>query len=301
MARNHARLLTSIWNDDDFLALPSAAQRVYMLLLSQQNLSHAGLLPLTVKRWANKAPDTTVEAFEDALAVLERARFVVVDRDTEELLIRSLMRGDEVWKHWKVMTAAARDAEAVASSRLRGVLAGEVERMLAIPELPDQSRALLERLRDAFPLPTVWEPEPDPSPQGQGLVTLGDQGCPPLPPWPAPAPAPVARADEDPTSALLIEHVNAYTAPPPLRTQAKIKTEIALLVAERIEPDRIRAGLAVLREKRLAASLLPQLVTDITPTASTRSTTDERVASTLALAETFAAREGITPPKGITA
>lgn len=300
MARNHARILTSIWNDDDFLALSGAAQRAYLLLLSQQNLSHAGLLPLTVKRWANKAADTTVEDFESHLAELEAARFVVIDRDTEELLVRSLMRGDEAWKHWKVMTAAARDAAAVASLLLRGVLAAEVARMLAIVELPDQSRTLLEGLREAFPLPIVWEPDADLSPQGQGLVTLGDQGCPPLPPWPAPAPSPVAFADEDPTSALLIEHVNAYTKPPPISAQIKAQTEIRRMVAEGVEPDRIRAGLARVRARSLSLSLLPQLVTEAKSASPSHSTTNDRVASTLALAEQFAAREGVTAPKGIT-
>jgi hypothetical protein len=288
MARNHARILTSIWNDDDFLALSADAQRVYLLLLSQQNLSHAGLLPLTVKRWANKAPNTTVEDFERALAELETARFVVIDGDTEELLVRSLMRGDEAWKHWKVMTAAARDAAAVASPLLRGVLAAEVGRMLAILELPAQSRTLLEGLRDGFPLPIVWEPDADASPQGQGLVTLGDQGCPPLPPWPAPTPAPVARADDDPTMALLIEHTNGYAEPLPPSAQAKIKPEIMRLVAEGVEPERIRRGLTRIRERGLAASLLPQLVTESAPR---RSTGDERVAAALALAARYDAEE----------
>jgi hypothetical protein len=88
---------------------------------------------------------------------------------------------------------------------------------------------------------------------------------------------------EDPTSALLVEHVRAYAQPPPQAAQNRVKVEIMRLVAERVEPERIRNGLARLREKQLSASLLPQLVTETT-SIRRPSTTDQRVADGLALA-----------------
>jgi len=95
---------------------------------------------------------------------------------------------------------------------------------------------------------------------------------------PASGGAALAIPDNDPTQTLLAEHVAAYTQPPPLDAQAKAKTAIMRLVAERIEPDRIRAGLARLRERQLSPSLLPQLVTEATPVAKP-STTQQRVAA----------------------
>jgi hypothetical protein len=93
---------------------------------------------------------------------------------------------------------------------------------------------------------------------------------------------------DDPTSALLIEHVHGYAEPLPLSAQAKYKTEIMRLVSEGVEPDRIRRGLTKIRERGLAASLLPQLVTESAPR---RSTGDERVAAALALAARYDAEE----------
>lgn len=110
----------------------------------------------------------------------------------------------------------------------------------------------------------------------------------------------VARSADDPTSDLLIEHVNAYRQPPPLAAQSKVKVEIQRLVAEGIEPDRIRRGLTRIREKELSASLLPQLVSEAEPVVR-RGTADERVAGWLDIAEKFATPTPPTAPKGITA
>jgi hypothetical protein len=59
MARGHGRILTSIWEDSDFLALDEREQRLYLFLISQPNLNHAGLLPLTLRRWSRKAAGLT--------------------------------------------------------------------------------------------------------------------------------------------------------------------------------------------------------------------------------------------------
>ena len=53
MARDHARVLVSIWGDDDWRDLPAAAQRIYIVALSQPGLSYAGVTPYLPGRWAN--------------------------------------------------------------------------------------------------------------------------------------------------------------------------------------------------------------------------------------------------------
>jgi hypothetical protein len=117
-----------------------------------------------------------------------------------------------------------------------------------------------------------------------GSVTEVTTDSPSTSPSPAPAPAtvPALRADpeDDPTGRLVAEHAAAFTEIPPPSALAPVKREVMRLVAENVPADRIRAGLQRMREKRLAASLLPQLVTETTqPT----STTDQRVANGLAL------------------
>ena len=284
MARNHARILTSIWNDDDFLALSANAQRVYLMLLSQQNLSHAGLLPLTVRRWASKAKDTTSEQIETWLGELQCERFVVVDYDTEELLIRSFIRGDEVYKQPNVMAAACTDAKAIASLMLRIEVAVEVRRIRAIEGLSNRVIQLLETLSEALPEPLA---KGSLRATGMGKGTEVSKEPAPTPsPATATGPAALAASQDDPTSALVAEHIAAYTSPPPPSAVIPIKREVMRLVAEHVEPDRIRAGLARLRERRLAASLLPQLVSEATPI-SKPSTTDLRFAQGLALAQRY--------------
>lgn len=296
MARTQARLLVRIWNDRDFLRLPRRAQGTYMFLLSQANLSHAGLLPLTVKRWAKAAGEYTVEELEADLARLEDEDYIVIDRDTEELLVRTLVRNDGVWKQPKVMLAMKSDVGEIMSPRLRYRLREELLKIdVSVLEKEDV------RTNISGVIAGVVSTLPDTPPQGY-VIPHGE----PLP-YPhacadarssastttsASTPATTtdlatrAEPNDDPTSELLIEHVNAYAEPPPPSAQVTVKREIMRLVSEGVHPDRIRSGLIRLREKRLAASLLPQLVTDCTPVAKP-STTDQRVATGLALAARY--------------
>ena len=117
MARDHARLLVTIWRDDDFTSLSASAQRMFMLLLSQPRLSLCGALDYTPERWAALAEDTDVADVEDAIGQLEDARVVVVDRGAAELVIRTFVRYDGVckspnliqglWKAWRALFSDA--------------------------------------------------------------------------------------------------------------------------------------------------------------------------------------------------
>ncbi|RAJ70220.1 hypothetical protein K378_01385 [Streptomyces sp. Amel2xB2] len=141
MARGHGRILTSIWEDEDFTNLGEPEQRMYLFLISQPNLNHAGLLPLTLRRWSRKARGLTVAELEKRLAALEETRFIVVDDDTEELLIRTFVRNDGVWRMPKVMAAMVSGAGEISSMRLRRALLVESER-LPLDELSDEPSKL---------------------------------------------------------------------------------------------------------------------------------------------------------------
>jgi hypothetical protein len=127
--RSHARILVSIWTDTDFRALSPEAQRTYMLLLSQGSLNNAGVLPLTVKRWAAGCNATTTGDVEKALAELDEHRYVAVDEDTEELLVRSFIRNDGISKQPQMLKSALKEAVGIESPRLRAVLAQELRRL----------------------------------------------------------------------------------------------------------------------------------------------------------------------------
>ncbi|MGW3196263.1 hypothetical protein ACWDBD_17090 [Streptomyces sp. NPDC001118] len=174
MARGHGRILTSIWDDADFLVLDEREQRLYLFLISQPNLNHAGLLDLTLRRWSRKARGLTSAELEKTLQALEAARFIVMDDDTEELLIRSFIRNDGVWKQPKVMGAMVAGALEISSRRLRRALLAEVDR-IPLEELSNEpgARGLSIRTQVAEHIETLRKAfrEPDPTPSGGGSRT----------------------------------------------------------------------------------------------------------------------------------
>lgn len=94
MARSHAKILATVWTEPDWLALSQGGQRLYMLLLSQPKLTLIGLLDYLPSRWARLAADTSLATVEAHIDELEASRYVVVDRDTDELLVRTLVKND---------------------------------------------------------------------------------------------------------------------------------------------------------------------------------------------------------------
>jgi hypothetical protein len=126
MARSYAKVYRDIWGDRDFTSQPAAVQYLYLFLLSQPNLNAAGVLPLTIRRWASVAGRGKPENIEADLASLEARKYVLMDYDTEELLVRTYIRNDGLWRIPNTLYAVVRDAERTVSSTLRSALAGEL-------------------------------------------------------------------------------------------------------------------------------------------------------------------------------
>lgn len=187
MARTHARLLTSIWSNPDFVALDTHAQRLYILALSQPTVSFCGLVSYTARRWANFAADTTPADIDDAVKRLADARFVLLDEETEELMIRSFVKHDGVLKSPNITIAMSKDFDAIASKWLRGLfLAGLGEGFLE--GLPDKTReGLAKPFVEAFHR-AVENGFPEP-PERVPVRALRPHGAEPLPlPQPYPSP-----------------------------------------------------------------------------------------------------------------
>ncbi|MBP2320464.1 hypothetical protein JOF56_000849 [Kibdelosporangium banguiense] len=181
MARDHARLYVHIWTDDeDWKALSPMAKLLYLQLLSQKRLTYAGLLDLSVKRWARAHPGVPLDQLRAALSELDNKRFVVVDQDTEEVLIRTFIRNDELYKQPQVLAAALRAAFDIESPILRAALAVELRRLpvevtgqapavaavaleAGLREQPTAVKAAFadRRARRATPPPTIPTPEPE--------------------------------------------------------------------------------------------------------------------------------------------
>lgn len=194
MGREHARILTSIWQDPDFLALGPEAQRMYMLVLSQDGLTYCGSMTFTPRRWAALSAGTDRDAVEKAIHELEDARFLVVDWEMDELLVRSFLRNDQGLLDQPNMVIAARKAaEAMMSRYLKAALADdlaghadEVTGRKGWPQIADWVTA--HRTPSA-------KGSANPSPIPSDMVSAkGVEGLTP-PPAPAPTPTPATNTD----------------------------------------------------------------------------------------------------------
>ncbi|MGA5820898.1 HNH endonuclease [Kitasatospora sp. NPDC094028] len=131
MARGHGRILTSVWEDGDFLALTQEQQRLYLFLISQPNLNHAGLLPLTLKRWASKAKALSDAALRQTLGALAERGFVTVDDDYDELFVNGYFRHAGIGGQPRVVAAAYDALANSASIALRGIASIELTEAVA--------------------------------------------------------------------------------------------------------------------------------------------------------------------------
>jgi len=107
----YIKLQRSIWHDHDFVALPASTQRLYLLLISQPDLSHCGVVAYTPGRWSTLAVDTSPADIRSDVERLVVARFVMLDERTEELWVRSYMSHDGGYRtpniHKPIRTAIA--------------------------------------------------------------------------------------------------------------------------------------------------------------------------------------------------
>lgn len=87
MPRNYGRTRTDIWDDPAFVALGPDAQRLYLMLNSQSDLSMCGALAYTPRRWAGYSIQTEPADIHKAFGELVATSFVLFDETSEELVL----------------------------------------------------------------------------------------------------------------------------------------------------------------------------------------------------------------------
>ena len=135
MARDRANINTNIWTDQDWRNLPIAQQHLYLLLTSHPTLSYAGVVDWREARLAAMTADATPESIRDAAEALQAERFVFIDDETEEILVRSFLRHDGLLKQPKLSISMVNAYGAIASSRIREVVTLELQKLHA--EFPE--------------------------------------------------------------------------------------------------------------------------------------------------------------------
>ena len=129
MAREYGKIFVRIWGDADFRALTGDAQRLFFQMISQPDVSAAGVLTLAPQRWAMQVGDQDNDDINRALAELEQSKFVVVDHLTQEALIRSFIRTDEGFKSWLTVKGIDSSVRNVLSTSLKAHIRDELRRI----------------------------------------------------------------------------------------------------------------------------------------------------------------------------
>jgi hypothetical protein len=147
MARDHARIQTAVWDDFDWRKLDWSAQHTYWMLLAHKDVSYCGHIDYLPGRWVDLAGGLTEAKLKASIRVLERAHYVVVDRRTHELLIRSFIRHDKILARRNMGHACGRALGRLHSGVLRDVVLHELARLW----LEDKSRDGWLGLKDYDP------------------------------------------------------------------------------------------------------------------------------------------------------
>lgn len=128
MAREFAQIRLSIWMDRDFTRLTAEQQLVYLMLSSQPTINLAGVLDYLPGRLARLSGGLTAAKVGRIIGELEEHAFVFLDEDTDELLVRSLIRTSGAWKTPNSAQAISLNVQQVMSRKLRSVLLTELHR-----------------------------------------------------------------------------------------------------------------------------------------------------------------------------
>jgi hypothetical protein len=289
MARDHARLLFRIWSeDDDFISLHAAAQRLYILIISQPTLSYAGVTSFTVRRWTRLAADTPAAEIRFAAQELADRRFIIIDEDTEEVFVRTYIRNDAILANPNVAIAATRAYRQISSRTIRTAWIDELKRLHAESKAsgtlakawtdPKSSKLLTDLLSESPLRPpsaqvnTNIEGGPEPLPEGgprEGVPKGVSLARAAPTPTPAPSPSPEMPAHSPSTTRAARRHLpapdgaartptqrskeitDAYSAVQPMsRWQAINGIVLTAIKAGKYGDDEIRAALLRLADDR---------------------------------------------------
>lgn len=179
MARDHARIRLSLAADEDYRSLTSSAQWLYKHLLISSTLNFIGVADWRPARIAAQTAELTGADVESFGETLQDAEFVLVDGDSEEVLIRSFVKHDELMKSPNMAKALAKDYDRVSSAILRAVAIDQLIRLRenqpdlkgwnAIGSLLEKpSMTFAEGFRILYGNPSA---NPSANPLGKGSVT----------------------------------------------------------------------------------------------------------------------------------
>lgn len=150
MARDRANINTGIWTDDDFIDLPNGQQWLYFLLMTDPELSYSGVADWRPERIAQRSSTTTKEDIEKLGAELQNGRYIFIDKETEEVLVRSFLRHDGLLKQPRLGVSVFNAYGSIASKDIRKVVIHELKKLYS--EYPDWKAFGVEKMQELLKL-----------------------------------------------------------------------------------------------------------------------------------------------------
>lgn len=254
MARKFAQFKLTMWGDDAFRDLSPAEQHLYVVLTTSPSLNHCGVGDWRPSRVAPLARGWTVEQVLTTAAGLIERLYLVADESTEEVLVRSFVRHDELMKQPKMAVAVCRAHDSVASGPLRGVIVHELRRLRE--ELPELSCWGIEKVAETLAKASV---DPSTYPSGKGIASLAERraerGAQQLTPTPATltlhqpdslreSAAPIIPTDitAQTVTGAWVDAVKQGTGTAPSKSQIGQVGKIAKELLEKNDPHRVLAA-----------------------------------------------------------
>lgn len=173
MAGDHARIRRDIWADEDFRELTSPAQWLYLHLITSPSLTFVGVCDWRPARIAAHSAELTPWDVEVFAAELERGHYIVVDRRSEEVLIRSWIKHDGLMHSPNMVKALVKAHSLTSSNVLRAVVIGQLQRLRiqdpdlrgwdVLDDLDDKRSMTPDEAFAALPANPSVNPSADPS------------------------------------------------------------------------------------------------------------------------------------------
>lgn len=166
MAHEYAKVNVAIWGDQEWKGLCRDEHWLYFLLWTHPKTNAAGVADWRPGRLAAFAADTTAKDVERIARGLQLKRFILVDEESEEVLIRSYLKHDQRMKQPNAAVSVANAYSGTASGPIQRVIVYELKRLKE--RQPDYkgwgSRAVQDVLsQDGRPIDIYINPSVDPS------------------------------------------------------------------------------------------------------------------------------------------
>lgn len=129
MPKKFAQIRPEMWLDDEWRACTPAAQHLYLLLLTDPELSYCGVADWKPARIAQRAAEWTLLEVMRAAVELSMKFFLVFDQDTEEVLVRSYLRHDGLLLQPRMAVSVANAFGSIGSNKIRAVVVHELSRL----------------------------------------------------------------------------------------------------------------------------------------------------------------------------